>query len=68
MLKFSDYKYERPNIEEVQKKFNELILEFKNAESLEKQVECLDTINKLRSHIDTMMTLVSVRYSINTTD
>lgn len=68
MLKFSDYKYERPNIEEVQKKFNELILEFKNAESLEKQVECLDTINKLRSHIDTMMTLVSIRYSINTTD
>lgn len=68
MIKFSDYKYERPNIEKISKEFDSLLEKFNNAKDVETQNEVIRQINKLRNTIDTMGTLVDIRHSINTED
>ncbi len=67
-MKFNDYKYEKINIDETKEKFSNLIKSFSDAENLEEQTKYMDEIIKLRNHIETMETLVSIRHSINTTD
>lgn len=67
-MKFNDYKYEKINIDETKEKFSNLIKSFSNAENLEEQTKYMDEIIKLRNHIETMETLVSIRHSIDTTD
>lgn len=68
MLKFKDYKYERPDLETISDKFEELLNEFKEAESVEEQNEVLKKINNIRNNIETMSSLVHIRHSINTED
>lgn len=68
MLKFKDYIYSRPNIDECNQKFEELFTQFQNAASVENQNKVITEINKLRNTYYTMETLVSIRYSINTED
>ena len=67
-MNFNDYKYERIDIDAVKKQFEELIRSFSKADSAEKQCEIMDKVINLRNHIDTMITLVSIRHSINTAD
>ncbi len=67
-MNFNDYKYERIDIDAVKKQFEELIESFSKADSAEKQCEIMDKVINLRNHIDTMITLVSIRHSINTAD
>ena len=67
-MNFNDYKYERIDIDAVKKQFEELIESFSKADSAEKQCKIMDEVINLRNHIDTMITLVSVRHSINTAD
>ena len=67
-MNFNDYKYERIDIDAVKKQFEELIESFSKADSAEKQCKIMDEIINLRNHIDTMITLVSIRHSINTAD
>ena len=68
VIRFSDYKYERPDIEKVSKEFDNLLEKFENAKDVETQNEVIRQINKLRNTIDTMGTLVNIRHSINTED
>jgi len=67
-MNFNDYKYERIDIDAVKKQFEELIESFSKADSAEKQCKIMDKVINLRNHIDTMITLVSIRHSINTAD
>ena len=67
-MNFNDYKYKRIDIDAVKKQFEELIGSFSKADSAEKQCEIMDKVINLRNHIDTMITLVSIRHSINTAD
>ncbi|HHU55387.1 MAG TPA: M3 family oligoendopeptidase [Acholeplasmataceae bacterium] len=67
-MKFSDYKYERPDFTKVKDDLTALIEKFKNSSSSEEQIKAFDEINKIRNYINTMATLVSIRNSINTTD
>lgn len=67
-MKFNDYKYEKINIDETKEKFSNLIKSFSEAKNLEEQTKYMDEIIKLRNHIETMETLVSIRHSIDTTD
>ncbi|AWB44002.1 M3 family oligoendopeptidase [Paenibacillus sp. CAA11] len=67
-MKFSEYQYVRPDLNKVKQQFNELLTEFKAADSFEEQDKTLESINKLRSEVGTMETLVSVRHSIDTND
>ena len=68
VIRFSDYKYERPDIEKISKEFDNLLEKFENAKDVETQNEVIRQINKLRNTIDTMGTLVNIRHSINTED
>ena len=67
-MKFNEYKYEHLDLEKIKKEFSELIESFEKAENVEGQVNAIDEIIKLRNHIETMQTLVSVRHSIDTND
>lgn len=67
-MKFRDYKYERPNLINIEKEFENLLHRFTNAESCKEQNEIMEEINKIRSHIETMEALVHIRHSINTED
>src|SRR5690554_3910944 len=68
IMKFSEYKYERPNFEEMKNSLNNLIVQFSEAESLHEQEKYFDEINKLRNNLGTSATLVSIRNSIDTND
>ena len=67
-MKFNEYKYEHLDLEKIKKEFSELIESFEKAENVEGQITAFDKIIKLRNHIETMQTLVSVRHSIDTND
>lgn len=67
-MKFSEYKYERPDLASLGKEFDELLHRFANANSFDEQNEVMEEINRIRSYIETMGTLVSIRHSINTED
>ena len=67
-MKFNEYKYEHLDLEKIKKEFSELIKSFEKAENVEGQVNAFDEIIKLRNHIETMQTLVSVCHSIDTND
>lgn len=67
-MKFNEYKYEHLDLEKIKKEFSGLIKSFEKAENVEGQVNAFDEIIKLRNHIETMQTLVSVRHSIDTND
>ena len=67
-MKFSEYKYERPDIEETQKEFSTLLDAFKNADSAKEQLEIFDKINVIRKNLTTMFSIANVRHSIDTND
>ena len=67
-MKFKDYKYERPNYEEIKKSFFELADKIKNASTYDEQKLHINQLNNIRKHIETMSTLASIRNSINTAD
>ncbi|MFD0713177.1 M3 family oligoendopeptidase [Paenibacillus sp. GCM10027626] len=67
-MKFSEFRYERPNIEQLGKQFKEHLHTFTAAATLEEQDRAMEAINKLRSHFDTQCQLASIRHSIDTND
>lgn len=67
-MKFSEFKYERPDFDNLKKQFEALVQNMEKANSYEEFKANMDDVNKLRNHIQTMNTLVSIRHSINTQD
>lgn len=67
-MKFSEYKYVRPEVEVFKPKFEQLLAKFKEASSFEEQGKVMDEIIALRNEYGTMSTLASIRNSIDTTD
>ena len=68
MEKFSDYVYEKIDIKKVEKDILDLLLEFEQSNTFEQQVDIINRVNSVRNHFETMHVIVSIRYSINTTD
>ncbi|OZU88167.1 oligoendopeptidase F [Virgibacillus indicus] len=68
MLKFEDYKYERPDLQEEKEKFTGLLKAFKNADSLDDASSAIEGINAFRNRLSTLSNLVYVRASIDTND
>jgi len=68
MLKFKDFKYERPDLDSIGKEISGLIDEFNNSQDVEAQNEVISKVNKIRSYVETMVSLVHIRHSIDTTD
>lgn len=67
-MKFSEYRYERPDVKAFEQKFKEQLNAFTYAGTYEEQDEAMTRINKLRSEMDTLSQLVYIRHSIDTND
>ncbi|MCK9536495.1 MAG: M3 family oligoendopeptidase [Bacilli bacterium] len=67
-MKFRDYIYKRPNLEEIGKEFEHTIEVLKTALSDAEQIEAIHRINQVRRTYDTMASLCYVRSAIDTTD
>ena len=67
-MKFKDYKYERPNYDEIKESFLSLVTQINNAKGYDEQNKYIKELNNIRKHIETMSTLASIRNSIDTAD
>lgn len=67
-MKFSDYKYERPDYNKTKADFINLIEKIEISKDLVEQLELIQKINKIRNSIDTMSNLSHIRHTINTED
>ncbi len=64
-MKFSDYKYERPDLVKEGEKIEALIEEFKEAKDLVQAEDLFEKMNEIRRHISTMSALAYIRHSID---
>ncbi|MGM0397012.1 MAG: M3 family oligoendopeptidase [Bacillota bacterium] len=67
-MKFSDYKYNRPHLEQVEKEFKKLLVEFDSSDNPGDQNKIIKKITSIRNNFETMHTLASIRHSIDTRD
>lgn len=67
-MKFSEYQYERPNIEEISKEALKIIESLKKENNLQKVITLINEYNKIKNKYYTLSTLASIRNSIDTTD
>lgn len=67
-MKFSEMPYSRPNVEEVKAELSKLTEKLKNAASYEEARAVFMEQEAYTKHINTMATLCSIRYSIDTRD
>jgi M3 family oligoendopeptidase len=65
-MKFEQYPFVVPKLEKIQKKFEILINDFESADSSFKQRTIINRIIKLLDKVDTQMTIIMVKYSIDT--
>lgn len=67
-MKFSEFIYERPNVEKISESFNLLLEKFNAAESFELQDAVMTEIISLRVEVESMGSIVSIRHTVDTTD
>jgi M3 family oligoendopeptidase len=67
-MKFTEYRYERPDVKKIEQRFKELLESFNQAESVSQQNQVMESINQLRNEYSTQETLVSIRHSVDTRD
>jgi M3 family oligoendopeptidase len=67
-MKFKDFKYERPDLEDFIKKTKDLLAKIGEDESLEVEEKAIEKMFALNDEIESMITLVSIRNSLNTKD
>ena len=67
-MKFSEMKYERPNIEDIRIKADEIKSSFANADDFETADKAFLAWDAMSEHVDTMMSLAYTRHSIDTND
>lgn len=67
-MKFNEFNYQRPNMEELETKFNQLLQEFSSAQSFELQDKVMEAINSVRGKYESMNEIASIRHTIDTTN
>ncbi len=67
-MRFEDFSYTRPKVDEVEKKFIAALERFEAAGSVGEQEEAIQEINDVRNHLSTDFNLVYIRHSIDTND
>jgi M3 family oligoendopeptidase len=68
ILKFAQFTYKRPDVEQTKRQFASLLAVFKNAENADKQIAAMNEINTLRNRVGTMFNLAYIRHSVDTND
>ncbi len=67
-MKFSDYAYQRPDLQSFKSSFQQGLDQFINAQNAEQQAKLVHELNALRIEFDSMASICSIRHSINTND
>lgn len=68
MITFDQYTYKRPDFEEGKSRFEQLLKNFKVANSVEEQSQAIEKINAFRESFSTQGNLAYIRASIDTND
>ncbi len=67
-MKFSEYLYERPNMDEAKSIFADQLAKFEAATSAEEQNTVIAEINKVRSKFESLGAIAQIRHTIDTRD
>ncbi len=67
-VKFNEYHYERPDVEDFGQKFKLILEQFTSAATYEEQSQAMAEINKLRSQFESLQEIASIRHTIDTND
>ncbi|MFC9596626.1 M3 family oligoendopeptidase [Peribacillus butanolivorans] len=67
-MKFNEYEYKRPEMDEIKSKFTKVLEKFRDAQEIDIQVKAMEEINEIRNYVGTMLNLVYIRHSIDTND
>lgn len=65
---FKDFAYKRPDMKSFEDHFDKILNEFENASSAKQQFDLLREANLLREDFETMRTISTIRYTVNTID
>ena len=67
-MKFSEFNYSRPVMDEYKRQFDDLLEVFETVDSFESQSECFEKINHLRKEFSSMYNICHIRHTIDTRD
>ncbi|MFD1778310.1 M3 family oligoendopeptidase [Fredinandcohnia salidurans] len=67
-MNFNDFKYVRPNMDEVEQTFNVALEKFKNAENPALQDEAMKEIIAIQRTVDTAFNICYIRHTVDTND
>lgn len=65
---FKDYSYKRPNMEEIEAKFQLALKDFTEATTFTEQDFAMKAINEIRNNVNTMFNLCMIRHTVDTND
>lgn len=65
-MRFSEYTYQRPDLDNVKAQFTALLTELEQANTFEGQSQAIEKIAHLRSEFESMQTICSIRHSVDT--
>ncbi len=68
MIKFSEILYERPDLDDVKRQMDEVIMAFAGAESYQEAAGFFVAMDRLKRHVESVETLAAIRHSIDTRD
>ncbi|WP_099364545.1 M3 family oligoendopeptidase [Fredinandcohnia onubensis] len=67
-MNFNDFKYVRPNIDEVEQTFNVALEKFKNAANPARQDDAMKEIIAIQRTVDTAFNICYIRHTVDTND
>lgn len=67
-MKFQDFEYVRPDMDQMKAEFDGLIDAFGKAISADEQLEIVRKINAIRNKMESLASIVQIRHTINTED
>jgi M3 family oligoendopeptidase len=67
-MKFSEFAYARPDIQEIENKFNGLLSRFESADSVQEQNKIIQEVNEVRSEFESMHEIAEIRHTVDTND
>ena len=65
-MKFSEFDYKRPDYNEIKVLFKNILEKINISNTYEDQKRAIEELNTMRNEIESMSTIASIRYSINT--
>ncbi len=57
-MKFNEYKYKRPEMDEIKTRFMKALEKFTDAANADAQIKAMEEINGIRNYVGTMFNLV----------